>query len=133
MDRKIREIRSQKSAVESSHMSSQKSARQSSHMSSQKSARESSHMSCRNTNHLSSRKSTHNLQKINNAIEIRNNDELSECSLDALCNHLFESDQSIQIANNSEGCSDIQDAINNCLGPNGFWLSKQTDVDNFKI
>jgi len=74
-----------------------------------------------------------NLQKINKSIQIKNNSSLSTCSLEALCDHLFESDESIEIVGNSTGCSNVQEVISNCLSPNDFWLSSQEDVDNFKM
>lgn len=74
-----------------------------------------------------------NVAKISGDIRLKGNASLTSCSIEALCNHLFESDENIEIINNGAECNSVQEVISNCLGPDDFWLNTQEDVDNFKL
>ncbi|MFO7613146.1 MAG: T9SS type A sorting domain-containing protein [Bacteroidales bacterium] len=72
-------------------------------------------------------------------VQINNNNSLSMCAVESLCNYLASPNGVIDIYNNAEGCcspAEISHECNNspvCLPFGNYYFFNQLDIDNFPI
>ncbi|MCB2222374.1 MAG: T9SS type A sorting domain-containing protein, partial [Bacteroidetes bacterium] len=77
-----------------------------------------------------------NVTSIGGDIWIYNNDALSTCDVQSICNYLVSPSGYVSIYNNAAGCNSVEqvaeDCENNCLAE-GITFTMQEEIDNFQV
>ncbi len=85
-----------------------------------------------NNNVLNDISALNNVLQIDDNVKIFNNPALSNCSVEAICDAIVETQGNITIFGNGTGCESAPVVFNNCLGADDYWLTTQEEIDDFK-
>jgi len=89
-------------------------------------------------NNLTDLTGLENLSFIGGDLNIIDNNNLSNCAAEVICNYLVSPPGSISIHNNATGCDNPPEIADNCgialpcLPFGNYWFNSQADIDNFQ-